>query len=203
MVEFSSNGHYFTQDCEVTEAGREKLARLFEKLSGPPYGKITTPDIEAVEGELPVSFIGSGSKRAVFSIDGKDCVVKISLFEDPYQNENEVINWNEMLPEGIKHRFASIKDYERDRHSWLVMEEGELEPSKKKIREALEDIILNYGIDLRDFNEGNFGLVNGETVMVDYGFLAHQVEDIEGWDNKHDLFDYAIGVMKGTADVKR
>lgn len=203
MVEFSSGGNYFTKDCEVTQAGERKLSKLFERLSGPPYGKVTTPDIEAVEEELPVSFIGSGSKRATFSIDGRDCVVKISLFEDPYQNENEVINWNERIPEGIKHRFASIKDYEKDRYGWLVMEEGELEPSKKKMRDALEDIILDYGIDLRDFNEGNFGLIDGRTVMIDYGFLASQIEDVEGWDSRQDLFDYATGVMEGTADVKR
>lgn len=72
---------------------------------------------------------------------------------------------------------------------WLTMIKADREPTDEEFKDAVEELVLEHGIDLIDSQKRNFGVVNGETVLIDYGAGTNMIDDIPAFDSREDAWE--------------
>lgn len=182
-----------TEDCKATNEGKLVLYRLYETASR--YNSVT-PAFENITQEHRLSIVGEGGQRIVVAPEETECVAKVGKFEDPYQIFNEYLNWTKLIPEEAKHLFNPLKDWHEDQ-KWNVMPEAEeVGLSKFDYEDMVKEITLGCGLDMQDFHNENFGYVDGEPKMIDYGFRVRTVEESAQWDSRQELWEHQKEVLE-------
>jgi len=165
-----------TKRCTLTPQARQQVNVFADQARSGGY--IT--DKYKLEDEAGFYLIGEGSHRFVYAesishrrgdrprmFTGGDCVVKIDTSPDPWSTRNEILNYA-TAPDSVKHLLAPITQASDD-GQWLVMENAEGGVTQAEIEE-LEQQFLDAGILLSDIRQNNVGYLDGEPVVIDYGF---------------------------------
>lgn len=188
----SSAGPLVAGDCELVimeSRGLDDISeRIGDEFKNPPP-KLPEKYKHQVQEVIPsATFIGEGNARAVFSISDR-CILKLSKRYNPSQNNSEIAGWNDKLRPDERKYFAPVIDYSPNA-KWLTMPMIDTDISKEQHREIVKTIILDLGIDLTDFNQGNFGILDGEPICFDYGTGISRVEDTSSWNSRQELWEF-------------
>lgn len=127
--------------------------------------------------ELDLNPIGKGEGRSVLKLNdyNKDeVVVKFAHNSERYtggidQNKYESAIWNDATPEQKKYLTPVIESH--DRGLWLIMKYANPVPKDYNLENTRDEIYDLFGekIDTA-YRRYNFGLVNGNIKLVDYGY---------------------------------
>lgn len=139
----------------------------FNHLDSGSHRHVFTETEAAKRGEEPGVFTGD-----------TECVLKVQKNDDPWSTRNEIINY-EFAPPELKQHLAPIHQWAED-GMWVVMEKAdqedysgpiESEPSVTLLESSnLEDNLFDSGFKLRDIRPDNLGYIDGNLVVIDYGF---------------------------------
>lgn len=132
--------------------------------------------------------LGSGSGRMVFGLSDK-CVLKVSKQHNPFQNKSEVLTYTEKLTESQKELFAPVIYWGGD-YRWLTMRRSEREPTDEEFIEASRALVMDKGLDLIDFQKRNFGVIDGDTVLIDYGVGVSSIDASPEWDSREEAWEF-------------
>jgi hypothetical protein len=194
----STAGPLVAGDCELVISESNGLDEISEAISDeffnpPPELPDTYKD--RVKEVIPsATFIGEGNARSVFKISDK-CIVKLSKRYNPTQNKSEIHGWNEELRGEERKYFAPVIDYSSE-SKWLTMPLIDVNITKEQHRAITKTIVLDLGIDLTDFNPGNFGIVDDNVVCFDYGTGITRIENSPEWSSRQQLWEF----LKDTED---
>jgi hypothetical protein len=166
--------------CTLTPHGEEMIEQAADIIRD--GGSVTHPIPILTDNGF--RHVGDGDSRIVFTADddpdtpavseGGDCVVKLTMFTDPWQNGNEIINW-EYAPDEIQHLLAPITQ-RADDGLWLVMPKAEgldVESGHYELLNEMEDA----GYALVDVRWDHVGLINGDPKIIDYGHRITTLND--------------------------
>lgn len=175
-------------DYGVTEQGDEVLTRLRRTVldeASPPEA------VERLLERFDLTVLGEGQARIVLHEPGTDWVAKLETYETPYQNETEVRTWHRGVPDGARDLFAPVLDVAPDFGYTVQSRVDRVGVSKAEQIALVEELTLEHGIDLNDVDADNFGTVDGDPVVFDYG-TARSIAGSSRWESRRDAFDSAV-----------
>lgn len=142
------------------------------------YESYCEPEADEAHEELEskgYEIIGGGASR--YAWDLGECVLKSPINGHDFgakQNRTESEVWTQADMHGVTDYLARVYDASPS-GSHLVMEKADTSLSldrKKEIVRELETKLRDQGIFCKDIKEGNVGEVDGEPVLIDYGWDA-------------------------------
>lgn len=143
-------------------------------------GKIENLSSRVFNGDLKVlnnyNIKGEGNSRIVIECDGK--IIKFAKY-NVQQNKHEVKNWEKSKNENINHLFAPVIDYDSENYKWLVMEklETKREISVKQFKKVIDEL-LNKNFIIRDISINDFGYLENNIRIFDYGVKLEDIDNI-------------------------
>lgn len=163
-------------DCELTPAGLELANWYADILRDGGHA----PRKYYLEDNGSYVLLGEGNHRVAYGqshaadrggedpmFTSPDCVLKLAKFDDPWATRNEILNW-EYMPDDIAQYYAPVHDYADD-GMWLLMPEAEMGVTGEE-RDRVEDAIESKGYEIDDVRTDNMGYLDGDPVIIDYGF---------------------------------
>lgn len=178
----------FVPDCGITERGDELLTCLRRTVLDEAS---STDAFERLVERFDLAVLGEGQARIVLHEPGTDWVAKLETYDTPYQNETETRTWHRGVPDGARDLFAPVLDVAPDFGYLIQRTVDQVGVSKAEQIALVEAITLEHGIDLNDVDADNFGAIDGDPVVFDYG-TARPVAETSRWDSRRDAFDSAV-----------
>lgn len=175
-------------ECDLSIQDSVRVRRAVDDKLGEKF-ELSDED----EAELRHGFsrfgthLGTGSGRMVFALS-EECVLKVSTMRTPFQNKSEAMSYSGVLTDRQREMFAPVINSSRD-YRWITMARSEREPTSGEFVDASRELVLEHGIDLVDFQKRNFGVVNGSTVVIDYGSGTNLIDEVPGWESREQAWD--------------
>lgn len=166
------------RDCRLTPAGRDWIAGKVDLLES---GRIVREHF-TIEDNTPLVYLGGGNQRMAFFqtrepdtpyLSGRDCVLKLSKFDDPWQNENEIRNWTD-APIEVKELLFPITDHGENGY-WLVMPRA-TEVGNEEAAERINARLKDLGYRMDDIRPDQVGLLDGEWRVFDHGYRLRRTD---------------------------
>lgn len=139
----------------------------FKHLDSGSHRHVFTETEAAQRGEAPGVFTGD-----------TECVLKVQKGDDPWPTRNEIINY-EFAPPELKQHLAPIHQWADD-GMWVVMERAKTgfdaeTPEERYVvamdeSDRLSEELFDAGFKVDDIRPENLGYIDGNLVVIDYGF---------------------------------
>lgn len=113
-----------------------------------------------------LTHIGTGSRRYVFEVPGKNTVVKFSG-GNVVENKREAEAWRE-APADLRPALLPVEQYATD-YSWIIMPKAQPVSVSPADMRTLRDKFRESDWNCKDKNPENIGRYQGELVLFDYG----------------------------------
>lgn len=133
---------------------------------------------------LGFSYIDEGQDRAAF--ESTNCILKVGKSYSSFQNKSEINSWKDKLTTEQKQYFTPVKHH-GDESMWLTMPKADTDITNAEWVICVTSIVMDAGIDMIDFNRGNFGRLNGDIVCFDYGTGTPSIDDQPNDDSRYDV----------------
>ena len=162
----------------------QKLKEMRETFESVRDGESFFQAKQAVHNDYEDVHLGSGIERDVYALDDEH-VVK---FGASIQNECEARRW-ETADDKLKSLLCPVVGVDEERHHWIVMKRAEIPTHEYKKIHLTSVLVLETGGEIgevqkrgddlsfsfdwgkiNDLHQDNVGELDGEPVIVDYGF---------------------------------
>jgi hypothetical protein len=111
---------------------------------------------------VPLEFLGNGASRETYALPCGKHVLKLNLHRyDWEQMHSEIQCWQLECDKEIRKLLCPIDAFDPD-GAYIVMRRAEMSSSLLSLTNVL-------GKGLSDLHEDNVGILNGNTIVIDYG----------------------------------